>query len=978
MDAGRRRGVSPEREPPGTEVASRPGALLHGAAIRAILVRMSDQNLLENRILRELVEDLEAGHHYGAEHYVARFPEAESLVRSQYAHLFDPSTSGEHRSTRRASSESDLGFTLPSSAGPGQTIGPFEIEEELGRGGQAVVYRARDTRLHRDVALKVLRVAGSASLTDALARFHREAEAASKLDHPAICPIHEIGRVEGDLYIAMRLIRGKTLSRLIRDASAPGGGAGPLARGAAGRTPRILEWFATLAEALHSAHERGILHRDVKPANIMISERDEPVILDFGLATDDSSTQASLTETGAVMGTPAYMAPEQIRGIGTDARTDVYGLGATLYETLTLTLPFEARTREALYRKILGDEPSDVRTTGGGISGDLAAIVEVALSKESGRRYETSSLFAQDLRNHAAGRSVVAKPASAQTRLFRWARRHPAVAVPAALTFLFLAVGLGYAWRKNGALEASQARTVEQRNLARSALAKVNRLADVRVVEELESWAARLWPALPEVVPSLDRWLREAATVVARFPSHRANLDLLRRRALPYSEEHRVRDHAAALYRLERMRAGLAESHRNLEEERSRRRKRRLEDSIEHIEDSIKELEAEVNERRSWDFQLPQDDWMHAVLSDLVQRLERFVAPEGALASVRKRREFALRVRRETVALRRDAWDEARRYVKTHPPYRDLARRGFAEQVGLVPLGRDRDSGLLEFLHLATHSGPMPTRDDAGRLVRQERTGVVLVLLPGGETRRGAQSRDPGEAYYDPTASQRESPVHPVVLSPFFLSKYELTQGQWMNLTSRNPSELQPGNFYFDKNRQGLLHPVGNVSWFRFDEVLRQHDLMLPTEAQWEYGCRAGTTTRFFTGETVASLVGFANVSDLRAARHFPPGHPHTDEFDDGWAQDSPTGALKPNAFGLHDVHGNVAEWCLDWFTSYDAYRVGGDEPSRPRDERANYRVYRGGLSAQPPIIATSAVRMGAVPDTVSALFGTRPAREVR
>jgi serine/threonine protein kinase len=239
----------------------------------------------------------------------------------------------------------------PAPAAPERIIGPYRLISELGRGGQACVYLAEDTRLPRRVALKVFQ-SGLAASPSVLLRFQREAASLSRFDHPGICTVYETGEWRGISYIAMRLVDGETLARWItRRVKAKAGGEVP-DRAALLEAGGLIE---RSARALHVAHEAGIVHRDIKPSNIMIAEGGEPVIVDFGLARDEESADPTLTRPGDVAGTPVYMSPEQIRGRRAlvDRRSDVFSLGVMAYEALTLTLPFEAPTTPAVFQKIL-------------------------------------------------------------------------------------------------------------------------------------------------------------------------------------------------------------------------------------------------------------------------------------------------------------------------------------------------------------------------------------------------------------------------------------------------------------------------------------------------------------------------------------------------------------------------------------------------------------------------------------------------
>ncbi len=326
----------------------------------------------------------------------------------------------------------------PAPDGLNLSLGPYRLLREIGRGGQGRVYLAQDARLGRKVALKVL-PAGFSSAS-ALRRLRREAAALSRLDHPGICTVYEAAEFDGIHFIAMRYLEGETLARLIEQEAGEAGGA--LSRTRMLRMVRIAE---RAARALHAAHQAGLVHRDVKPSNILVSRDDEPVILDFGLAQDGlGGGLESLTQTGALLGTPAYLAPEQLRAKAAplDARTDVYAIGVTLYQCLTRHLPFEAESREALYHQILLEPPPDPDRHGVTLPRDLKTILATALEKDSGRRYPSALELAEDLRRFREYEPIRARPAGPILRLRRWSQRNPVLAASLLTLFLSLAAGL--------------------------------------------------------------------------------------------------------------------------------------------------------------------------------------------------------------------------------------------------------------------------------------------------------------------------------------------------------------------------------------------------------------------------------------------------------------------------------------------------------------------------------------------------------
>ncbi len=339
------------------------------------------------------------------------------------------------------------------------SVGPYRLIKELGRGGQGVVYLATPESGGAKVALKVLDGLSSQQ-EPALARFRREAFAAASIKHPGICGVVEVGVDARTPYLAMEYVAGETLAqRLGRARAEPTAStfafsfAESPSKAPASPTSTspdrqaVLDAVAIIekaARAVHAAHESGVIHRDLKPGNIMISESGEPVILDFGLAHHEDPGLETLTRTGDLIGTPAYMSPEQLSRqlIRVDRRTDVWSLGVCLYESITLRRPFEAPTRERLYQAILTKEPLAPSRLNPAVSSDLDVILQTALDKDRDRRYQTALDLADDLRNFRLREPILARPPAAWTKLSRWARRNPAVASLVAGVFLALAAGL--------------------------------------------------------------------------------------------------------------------------------------------------------------------------------------------------------------------------------------------------------------------------------------------------------------------------------------------------------------------------------------------------------------------------------------------------------------------------------------------------------------------------------------------------------
>jgi WD40 repeat protein len=321
--------------------------------------------------------------------------------------------------------------SLPGAGKPAPSPVPipgYEVLGELGRGGMGVVYKARQTALKRLVAVKML-LTGPHAGDEQLARFRSEAEAVARLKHPNIVEIHEVGEVEGRPYFVLEYVEGGSLDRQLKG--------NPVAPRAAA------ELVQTLARAMDAAHRAGVIHRDLKPANVLVGAGGVPKIADFGLAKQLNADSAQ-TQTGAVMGTPSYMAPEQARAelkaIGPAA--DVYALGAILYELLTGRPPFKAATPWDTVQLVVGTDPVPPRRLQPKVPRDLETICLKCLDKQPPRRYAAAAALAEDLRRFLAGEPILARPVGVGERAWRWCRRNPVVAALLAAVTLSLVLGL--------------------------------------------------------------------------------------------------------------------------------------------------------------------------------------------------------------------------------------------------------------------------------------------------------------------------------------------------------------------------------------------------------------------------------------------------------------------------------------------------------------------------------------------------------
>ena len=880
--------------------------------------------------------------------------------------------------------------TLAAPLPRGTRIGPYELVELIGEGGMGEVYAA-DQRapVARRVALKVVKPGMDSA--QVLARFEAERQALARMAHPYIAQVLDAGTTEaGRPYFVMEHVAGESITAYCDRHRLT--------------TRARIELFVRVCEGVQHAHQKGIVHRDLKPSNVLVTQQDGiawPKIIDFGVAralTGRLAERSWHTMLGQIIGTLDYMSPEQAdpTSADVDTRSDIYSLGVLLYELVSGLLPFdryqdtglslsevqrairekEAPTPSARLRRQTGTATTVAPLHGTSeralirqLHGDLDWICLKALEKDPERRYASASELAADLRRHLAFEPVQAGRPRALYRLGRFVRKRR--------------VEVGAGVLAAAAVLAGIIGVVSGRLVARAQ----EPYLDILALAQLEARADTLWPAHPDRIPALERWLVQAEALEQDLARHRASLAALRRRALPPLSEEEER---AAFPRAERLAMKEAELEASVAERAkveadpevgrggpwTQDERERFDAAIAACRSEVAALRAARAAHSTWRFASDTDRSRHDTLMRLVAGLARLRDdPGGLLTAEGASSEHGWSVPRRLALARRlrdglaeggewdERWTEARTAVRQHPAYGGLT---LTRQVGLVPIGqapnqpgqpgRPGQPGLFEFWHVA--SGVEPMRDERGELMLTAETGIVLVLIPGGTFWMGAQSSDEQGRNFDPSSrpGQRESPPHEVPVEPFFLSKYELTQSQWEHTWGMNPSLVQWGMKLF----HAPLNPVNQMNWNSAMATMRQLGLALPTEEQWEYAARAGTDTIWWTGDDVESLRGNAGL-------HFGP---RSAAAMDELAVIDHVQSYAANPWGLYNVHGNVWEWCLN-----RPYEYG----TLPDSDWSTLllRACRGGSKRTPPQMARSAARRPAPVEGRAPDVGLRPARSI-
>ncbi len=453
--------------------------------------------------------------------YLVRFPNLESELRVQFeiervmdGQAVEPDSRGDQsladtvdRDTVGGPPKSTLPRTIAhrempldepvSSDAPSESFGDYELLEEIARGGMGVVYKARQTKANRLVALKMI-LAGNLASREEIDRFYTEAEAAANLDHPHIVPVYDVGQFGGRHYFSMAYVEGKSLADVVREQ--------PL-------EPRdAAKLTASVTEAVEYAHQRQIVHRDLKPSNILLDSQGVPRVTDFGLAKRIEG-DSGLTATGNILGTPSYMPPEQAKGQTADVGplADVYSLGALLYHLVTGRPPFRAATVIDTLQQVIHQEPVAPRQLNPVVDQDLNTVILKTLEKDPARRYASAKQLREELDRYLDGRPVLARPVSSWTRLNRWRKRNPAIAGLLLAVLVSLLAGTGIssyfavlARSRAATAEAGIEAATEQSQLALKAIRTVIHTVQERLKEIPEAREVRR-ELLLEVLADLEK-----------------------------------------------------------------------------------------------------------------------------------------------------------------------------------------------------------------------------------------------------------------------------------------------------------------------------------------------------------------------------------------------------------------------------------------------------------------------------------------
>jgi formylglycine-generating enzyme required for sulfatase activity/serine/threonine protein kinase/Leucine-rich repeat (LRR) protein len=927
--------------------------------------------------LREYLEQIDRGELVNREDFLSRHADIANALRSFFATEEPFRKAAATRTPKESTGVSTRSFaaqgheTVPptlradrptgaTGSGLSGQFGRYRILRALGKGAMGAVYLAEDSQLERKVAIKTPHFEDDPT-GELIARFYREARAAATLRQANICPVYDVGQIDGKHFISMAYIEGLPLADVIRT-------------GKSQNERQIVIAVQKLARALQEAHDQGIVHRDLKPANIMVDKKGEPIIMDFGLARRARKEgEATLTQSGAILGSPAYMSPEQIEGDAAivGPASDQYNLGVVLYEMLSGQLPFRGSMVNVLAQIITKGPtpPSELRV---GLDPRIEAVCLRMMSKKASDRFASMKAVAEELA------VIVKSPAASRPAT----EKSPTLKLPPAPT------------PSGDDARASQIRKpAKQKTLTES---------DVTSLEELVGKCARRhdYDQMIQIIERIPQNRRNEAlqTLLAKA---REKLDEISFLICEIDQADRLNDGQTALRKAEEL----------LKIKPRHRRAREIQEKYAgYGGGTAARIGLVANFTKPWN----EGGWISwsalafglAVLGGMYGVIVIYlggktalvidVADPGVVVTARAKGnkfELVAGVKKSTVEVDPGEQELRISYAGLEARTKRFEIKNGKQRLVTVSIVDNKIAAWLDNEIAPLISGPLVPRtpehaqkappllvapfDGTAAKKGQENWSALLTTPVNSTNSIGMKLRliPPGEFLMGLPASQveksralmrlpmlpeaektgilaAEQPQHRVrVTRAFYLGQFEVTRGQFAEFVrakrykseaERNAQSVAGWRAVFNWHNeagQDDTHPVVSVTWndaTAFCAWLSHQEgatYRLPTEAEWEYACRAGTEGLFYFGDDPEQITQFENVADATFTANARQER-HVDlpsvKSSDGWLQTSPVGRFRPNPFGLYDMLGNAREWCGDWFAEDYYANSPVDDPPGP------------------------------------------------